>query len=171
MPKPRRRKKNVKPISERSLQEQYKMRRLLHDDPHPPNKVYDPDFHPEAIVEYFRARFDQIEDAVKVTTDKGQVSFVAKPVRPPTMAGFAAEIGVRRETLWAWSKQYEQFDEALGLCKAMQEALLVELGTLGALNPAVTNFTLKNLQEWTDKVEETHKGNVALQFDAQDADA
>lgn len=171
MPKLRRRKKNPKKLSDRTIQEQLKTRRLLHDDPGPPNKVYNPDVHPAEIVAFFKERFDQVQDAVKVTTDKGAVSWVAKPVRPPTMAAYAATISVRRETLWAWSKQYEAFGEALGICKAMQEAILVELGTIGALNPAVTNFVLKNLQEWTDRVEETHKGTVALQFDAQDSDA
>lgn len=171
MPKPRRLKKNPKPLRKRTMQEQHRTKRILKDVPGRPNKVYDPDVHPAGIVAFFKSRFDQILDPEKVTTDKGAVSWVAKPVRPPTMAAYAAMISVRRETLWAWSKKYEAFGEALGICKAMQEAILVELGTIGALNPAVTNFVLKNLQEWTDRVEETHKGSVALQFDAQDSEA
>lgn len=171
MPKPRVRKKDVTIRSKRKLQEQYRIRRLLFDDPGPPNRIYDGEVHPAEIVAFFKERYDQIEDASKFVTEKGQVGYTAKPVRPPTMAGYAASIMVRRETLWGWAKQHADFDEALGVCKAMQEALLVELGTIGALNASVTNFTLKNLQEWTDRVEETHKGNVALQFDAQDSEA
>ncbi len=89
----------------------------------------------------------------------------------PTLSGYAAKVGVRRETIWAWARRHEEFDEAVGVCKAIQEDLLITMGLLGAYVPGLTIFTLKNLLGWEDKMEQTHRGTVALQFDAQDAEA
>ena len=96
---------------------------------------------------------------------------VQAPVSPPTLAGYAARVGVRRETLWAWTRQHEEFGEAVGICKAIQEQVLVTMGLLGAYAPGLTIFMLKNLLGWQDKVEQVQKGAVVLRFDAQDAAA
>ncbi len=96
------------------------------------------------------------------------MKYVQAPVRPLTLAGYAAKIGVRRETLWAW---HEQFEEAVGICKAIQEHLLLHMGLLGAYAPGVAIFMLKNLLGWKDKVERAHVRGVTLHFDAQDAAA
>ena len=99
------------------------------------------------------------------------MKYVQAPVTPPTLSGYAAKIGVRRETLWAWTRQHEEFDEAVGICKAIQEHVLVTMGLLGAYRPSMTIFMLKNLLGWKDKVEQVHKGAVVLRFDAQDVAA
>ncbi len=172
MARPTRRRKR-KPAKYR-----FETRRLLYsgcsdefDDARRVGQVYDPHFHPKDVVKFFKDRYDEIDDPIRFRTDKGAVGFVTKPVRPPTQAAYAALIGVRREVLWQWEKKYEEFAMALGIAKAYQEALLVELGTVGALSATPTNFVLKNLQGWTDKLESTLKGSVAFQFDAQDGEA
>lgn len=133
-------------------------------------RIYDPDFHPRDVLAYFKRAYEEIEEPVRWSS-KGRVGFVTKPVRPPSAAAYAAKIGVRRETLWAWEKKYTEFGDAMGIAKAFQEALLIELGAVGALTPSTTNFILKNLQGWTDKLESTVKSSVAFQFDAQDSEA
>ncbi len=45
------------------------------------------------------------------------------------------------------------------------------MGLLGAYAPGLTIFMLKNLLGWVDKLEQAHSGKIALQFDAQDAEA
>jgi len=135
-----------------------------------PRRVYDPDYHPDDIVEYFREAYAKVADPTYFVSEH-RAQYIAKPVRPPTQAAWAAKHGIARETVWAWGQKYPEFGDALDVAKAYQEALLVELGAIGALNPAVTNFILKNLQGWAEKVEETHKGNVALVIDDQDAEA
>ena len=107
----------------------------------------------------------------RIESPQGGVKYVQAPVPPPTLAGYAAKIGVRRETLWAWTQQHEEFDEAVGICKAIQEQVLVTMGLLGAYRPNMTIFMLKNLLDWTDKVEHVQTGAVVLRFDAQDASA
>lgn len=134
-------------------------------------KKYKPDFHPDDIVAFFKDRFEKVCDPKKFTTDKGQVGYTTKPVFPPTISAYAIHAGVCAETIWAWGKQFTEFGEALRVAKAYEATILVNLGAVGALNPQVTNFILKNLHGWTDRIEETHKGSVALQFDKQDEDA
>ena len=132
---------------------------------------YRPDHHPEDIVAYFQAALDAVEGPERVESRWGGVKYVQAPVPPPTLAGYAARVGVRRETLWAWARRHEDFDEAVGICKAIQERLLLHMGLLRAYPPALTIFMLKNLLGWKDKVERTHAGGVTLHFDAQDAAA
>ncbi len=132
---------------------------------------YRPDHHPEDIVAYFRASLDALEAPERVESRHGGVKYVQAPVRPPTLAGYAAKVGVRRETLWAWARQHEEFDEAVGICKAIQEHVFINMGLLGAWRPGMTIFVLKNLLRWQDKIERAHRGHVTLLLDAQDANA
>ncbi len=99
------------------------------------------------------------------------MKWVQAPVPPPTLAGYAAKVGVRRETLWAWGRRHPEFGEAVGLCKAMQEHLVIQMGLLGAYPPGFAMFMLRNLLGWKDKVERVHRGVVVLRFDSQDATA
>ena len=87
------------------------------------------------------------------------------------MASYAAEIGVGRATIWTWGERYEEFGDALEHCKAMQEAILLELGATGSLNNGFVALMMKNLHGWQDKVEATHRGGVTLVFDKQDEEA
>lgn len=144
---------------------------MLHGAPTSAAQVYDPDVHPKGIVDYFTEAYERIGDAIENMNDRGDLKFVAEPVRPPTLAGYAARIGVARETLWAWALKHSEFGEAVDVCKAVQEAFLVEQGTLGALNPQMTMFALKNLQGWREKADVSHSGKVELRFDDQDEEA
>ena len=132
---------------------------------------YDPDFHPADVLAYFKGQYDQIEDSERYRTENGLVGYAVRPIRLPTQTRYATMVGVTVETLWAWAKKYPDFGRAMSMAKSYQVSFLIEQGTTGALNAGVTNFTLKNLHGWTERVEETHKGAVALQFDKQDDDA
>ena len=161
-----------KPLKKRTEKQRDAARRLLHGRNRTgPEGIYDPEIHPDGIVAYFRERFDKLKESVELTDARGRVSHVKAPVQPPTCAGYAAEIGVCRRTIWKWGEKHTEFEEALGLAKAMQEQIIVELGLEGAYNPNFAMFVLKNLQDWKDKVETTHKGGVILQVDEQDLEA
>ncbi len=151
-------------------------RRLLYDGcgdkfDHPRggghNQIYNPDFHPGDILDYFRTAYEAMEDPERYTS-KGVIGWTMKPVRPPSQVGYAARIGIRPETLWAWEKAHGEFANALAMCKAFQAAMLIESSACGAYHPGSAAMILKNLHGWTDRVEETHKGSVAFVFDADD---
>ncbi len=74
---------------------------------------YRPDHHPRDLVAYFRVPHDKIEEPQRVKS--GGVRWIQPPVRPPTLAGYAAQGGVRRETLWAWARRYPEFKDAVAL--------------------------------------------------------
>jgi len=178
----RRRSSSDKPLRKRSPAERYQARRVLYGggpDPEAPegvpgaghNRIYDPTFHPEDMVSFFRGRYDKILDSIKNVDDKGSLKFVPVPVRPPTFAGYAVKAGVSKDTIFAWSKKHPEFGEAAEHCKAIQEAFFVELGTLGGLNAQMTMFSLKNLQGWAEKTELGLSGHVELNFDDQDQGA
>jgi len=133
--------------------------------------VYRSDFHPQDMVDWFTERASQLLQPERVETVHGQVSHVQAPVHPPTFAGYAAHIGVSAPCIWTWKKRYSAFEEAHHECKAIAEHVIVTMGAMGAYNPNVCTFMLKNLHGWTDKLEQTHKGTVSLSFDAQDKDA
>lgn len=71
----------------------------------------------------------------------------------PTLAGFACEIGVHRETLLNWAEVHQEFFDALKMAKEHQERILVENGLLGRYDKTFAIFTAKNLISWRDKVE------------------
>lgn len=123
------------------------------------------------MVAFFQKPLDALKEAERIKTKHGDVKHVQTPVHPPTFAGYAAQIGVARETLWAWAEKHEDFEDATKRAKAIQEEVFLVMGALGAYNPNVVIFMLKNLHGWTDKSEQVHKGAVNLKFDAQDANA
>ena len=65
-----------------------------------------------------------------VESAQGGVKYIQAPVRPPLFAGYAARVGVRRQTLWNWARRHEEFEQAAGICKAMQEQVFVTMGPL-----------------------------------------
>ena len=132
---------------------------------------YRPDHHPQDIVAYFRASLVALEEPERVEPLHGRVNYVQAPVPPPTLTGYAGKIGVRRETLWAWARQHEEFGEAVEICKTIQEHVFLNMGLLGAYPPGITILMLKNLLRWKDKVDSAHEGGVTVYLDAQDANA
>ena len=118
------------------------------------------------MLKYFRDKYAQVEDPERNLNARGNLKFVTRPVRCPTFAGYAAKIGVAPVTIWRWSRQHAAFAEAHAKAKAIQEAFLIEQGTLGVLNPRATIFALKNLQNWSEKAEVGLSGRVELTFDA-----
>ncbi len=165
------RKRAEKPLSERSPRERWEARNILHGEPTPSWRKYDPDVHPRDALRYFRERYAEVADPERNVNARGDLRYVVKPVRCPTFAGYAARIGVAPVTIWRWSRQHTEFAEAHGKCKAIQEAFLIEQGTLGALNAQAAIFSLRNLQGWRDKAEVGLSGRVELTFDARDAAA
>lgn len=134
-------------------------------------KKYDPEVHPQGIIDYFQGFLKKLEKAERVQTKHGDVKHVQAPVSPPLLAGYAVEIGVCRETLWEWAEKYPQFKQAHDFAKAIQELVFIEMGAKGGWNPKFSELMMKNLQGWKDKREQEHVGTIVLNFDEQDSRA
>lgn len=131
---------------------------------------FKPNYHPQAMIDYFQAALDALEEPERFETDK-KLAYVTKPVRPPTFSGFAAKVGIHTGRLNDWFRNHKAMDEARGVCKAIQEAVVVEQALLGAYQTGFAALVMKNLHGWQEKIEASHKGGVVLSFDAQDEDA
>lgn len=72
----------------------------------------------------------------------------------PTVAGMACEIGISRETIYAWAKDETkpEFSDILMRVMEKQERNLVNGGLAGGFNPAVTKMMLTK-HGYSDKSE------------------
>lgn len=73
----------------------------------------------------------------------------------PTLAEFAVNIGVHRDTLHQWAKDHPEFSDAYQRAKAHQERILVSNGLTGRYEQPFAIFTAKNVLNWRDKSEVT----------------
>jgi len=79
----------------------------------------------------------------------------------PTIAGLACELGMHRETLYAWSKDESktEFSDIFKKVQQAQERKLVNGGLAGGFNPAVTKMMLTK-HGYSDKQEIEHSEKV-----------
>jgi len=72
----------------------------------------------------------------------------------PSVAGLACEIGVSRETCYAWAKENQnQFSDILNAIAKTQERELLNNGLIGKFNPPITKMMLSK-HGYSDKVEQ-----------------
>ena len=117
----------------------------------------------DQLVEYFNSPPTR---EVTVKDKNGNETTQVLPGVFPTLARFAANIGVCRDTLhdWATAKNPDgtqknpAFSDAYKRAKALQEANLVEGTMAGAYNSTFAIFTAKNVLGWRDKIEQEITG-------------
>lgn len=87
------------------------------------------------------------------TIKKGGVTEIEKEVanQLPTFERFAVKIGVCRDTLDQWKKDYSEFSDTYKKCKDLQKDMLNDLAMRGFYNPTYTIFVAKNITDMTDK--------------------
>ena len=115
---------------------------------------------PQRLLDFFNIEPYWIE-----VKDSGKV--VCVPARFPTLARFAAENGICRDTLHHWATERgakgnilrPEFSDAYKRAKDLQEANLVEGAMAGAYPPAFSIFTAKNVLGWRDRQEVEHSSN------------
>jgi hypothetical protein len=117
----------------------------------------------EQLIEFFSQAPTR---EVTVRDKSGNESTQVLPGTFPTLARFATNIGVTRETLhdWATAKNADGsprnpgFSYAYKKAKDLQEANLVEGTIAGAYNSTFAIFTAKNVLGWRDKIEQEITG-------------
>jgi hypothetical protein len=117
----------------------------------------------DQLIEYFNTPPTR---EVIVKDKQGNETTQVLPGVFPTLARFAANIGVCRDTLHDWSTaknpdgtyRHPAFSDAYKRAKALQEANLVEGTMAGAYNSTFAIFTAKNVLGWRDKIEQEITG-------------
>lgn len=134
---------------------------------HPKNLGGRPSKYRDEFVVMLLEYFSQPPIKTITTVDKeGNTVEKTVPALFPTLARFAANIGVTTETLhdWATAKTPEgelrnpTFSYAYKKAKDLQQANLVEGTLAGAYNSTFAIFTAKNVLGWRDKVEQEITG-------------
>lgn len=80
--------------------------------------------------------------------------------RFPTYVRYARSIGVSKSTLFEWANGHKEFSDAMGVCKDISEAILLENWLQGTYNSTFAQFLLKNNHWYKDKQETELSGTV-----------
>lgn len=72
----------------------------------------------------------------------------------PSIAELALHLDVNRDTLYAWSKEHEEFSDILSKLMTAQEMRLTDNGLSGKWNPSITKLMLTK-HGYTDKQDVT----------------
>lgn len=119
----------------------------------------------QGLIDFFNVEpYEKISNTDKEGNTK--VTFV--PNKFPTLARYACEIGVCKDTLYEWSVaktedgelKHPEFSAAYKKAKSYQEAVLVEGSMVGAFATTFAIFTAKNVLGWRDKQEDEVNNTV-----------
>lgn len=82
---------------------------------------------------------------------KEEIKFI--PSDLPTLAGFARQIKVSRDTINEWTRVHPEFSDAIKYAKDLQEHILVTNGLKGLYAQPFAIMATKNIMAWRDKQE------------------
>lgn len=121
------------------------------------------------LIEHFSKDPYEIK-LVKKVTKSGDVieENIIIPSDFPTLASFAIELGVSRDTLYEWSKVHKEFSYAYNRGKDFQERYLTINGLKGLLQGNFAIFTAKNVIDWRDKTEIETNQNIQAKVEMTD---
>lgn len=121
---------------------------------------YDPKYVQEFIDYFSEPPYREV--LKKIVTKQGDV--VEVPVNEATdfksLAGFAIKIGVHRDTLHQWAKEFPDFSDVYSRAKDFQENFLTVNGAKTLIQPQFGMFIAKNVTDFKDKREVELSGNV-----------
>lgn len=110
------------------------------------------------IIEHFNIDFYTKKELRDGTTEMRPCDF-------PSMEGFAYSVGVHRETLRNWAKNYPAFDHAYKMALDRQEEILMVNGLHGNYNPSFAGAVGKAKaggNGWVDKTENKNENTSRL---------
>ena len=70
---------------------------------------------------------------------------IPQNMKIPTVEGIALKLGISKETMYQWAKEYKEFSDALELVKVKQKEYLTEIGIFGGkeINSNIVALFLK----------------------------
>lgn len=118
---------------------------------------YDPAFIAKAD-EYLELHQDGF-DVELYNQTKGQLGL---KVQLPTIEGFAAFIGVHKDTLYEWASIHDIFSDALTKIKAEQHKRLIDKGLSGTYNSTIAKLVLSSNHGYAEKSESQVTADVVV---------
>lgn len=113
--------------------------------------LYDPTLCDQLDAYFAKEPWTEAERTIERRDGSTVTEMVRHPCELPTLAGFACQIGVHRDTLHEWTKIHPEFSDAIKRAKAHQERILVGNGLCGLYEGPFGIFTAKNVLGWRDK--------------------
>lgn len=92
--------------------------------------------------EYLDSCIDEEKQVVKQSSEKYEMFDNKLKVKIPTKGGLAVHLGVSRETLYAWAKEYPEFSDIMEQMGAIQEERLINNGLSGDYNSTISKVLL-----------------------------
>ena len=91
-------------------------------------------------------------------------SAIPENMKIPTVEGIALELGINKDTLYAWAKKYPEFSDALEELKMKQKEALVQTGIFGGkeINQAIVALLLKVNHDMIETNRHEFKGDGFL---------
>lgn len=110
------------------------------------------------VSKYLKLRVDK--EVRVLTKEMGKTKVYEKKIKVdlPTLEGFASFLGVNKDTLYEWAKQYEGFSDSLDRIVAEQQKRLLNAGLSGDYNPMIAKLILSSNHGMREKSDVTTDG-------------
>lgn len=92
--------------------------------------------------EYLSQCVDEVENYHKTRGKRSDSYERIVNVRLPTIEGLAVHLGISRDTVYDWEKNYEGFSDILAILRATQADALINNGLSGNYNPTIAKVLL-----------------------------
>lgn len=79
---------------------------------------------------------------IKDGIESGEEAYIVKRVKLPSIEGLAYFLGVHRDTLYEWEKEYPIFSDILNRLRSKQADELINKGLSGDYNPTIVKVLL-----------------------------
>lgn len=115
---------------------------------------------------------EQIQLVKQSNSEKGYEMYENKlKVNLPTIEGLAIDLGISRETVYQWEKEYKEFSDIIGELKAKQAKMLIQSGLSGDYNPTIAKVLLTK-HGYKEGIEQEVSGSFSISnlFDKANSD-
>lgn len=91
-----------------------------------------------------------------------------RPNSIPSVAGLASYLEIRRNTIYDWAKQHEEFSDILDDLQRKQEEFLLFHGLTKGYDSSFAKFITQNVTRFRDKLETNTTAEISIHIDKDD---
>ena len=92
--------------------------------------------------EYVDSCEDEIKQVISGESEKFTTFKEKVIVKLPTIEGLALYLGIHKDTIYEWEKEYDEFSDVTNVLRAKQADRLINMGLSGDYNPLIAKVLL-----------------------------